>query len=105
MVEEEQSRGRSGSLGGGRVKASRPRPIPSEVNIEGSLLNFEESTVQSPIRGKVSLTERLKVTRPQTVKLEPNGSGSVVSSYSLIKSHVDVSSRVDIRIGGLPKVK
>nr|CAG4650742.1 EOG090X017N [Simocephalus serrulatus]SVE94076.1 EOG090X017N [Simocephalus serrulatus] len=103
VVEEEQSRGRSGSLGGGRVKASRPRPIPSEVNIEGSLLNFEESTVQSPIRGKVSLTERLKVTRPQTVKLEPNGSGSVVSSYSLIKSHVDVSSRVDIRIGGLPK--
>nr|CAG4649097.1 EOG090X017N [Scapholeberis mucronata]SVE93454.1 EOG090X017N [Scapholeberis mucronata] len=106
LNEDDEVRGRAGSVqgGGGRIKPSRPRPVPTEINIEGSLLNFEESSVQPPIRSKT--VERLKLSlRPSSsVVIESSGSGSVISSYSLIKSHVDVSSRVDIRIGGLPKV-
>lgn len=105
--EEEASRGRASSVsggGGGRIKPSRPRPIPSEVSIEGSMITFEEPSARPPLRSKTSLTERLKATRPKSDSPDSIGSGSVVSSYSLIKSHVDVSSRVDIRIGGLPKV-
>lgn len=108
VIKEEQYRGRAGSVqeNGGRIKPSRPRPTPSEVNIEGSMISFEEPSVQQPpIRSKTALAERLKISRPSSsVEIESSGSGSVVSSYSLIKSHVDVSSRVDIRIGGLPKV-
>jgi hypothetical protein len=106
--DDEQSRGRSGN---GRFKPSRPRvqttTNPStDVHIEGSLINFEDpSGGQSTPRGKAALTERLKVPRRQTISLEGKGPDPVVPSYSVIKSHVDVSSRVDIHIGGLPKVK
>lgn len=106
--DDEKSRGRSGSVhGSGRFKPSRPRTsTPSEIHIEGSLLNFEEPATQATPRGKTSLTERLKVPRrPTTISLEGKGPDSVVPSYSVIKSHVDVSSRVDIHIGGLPKVR
>nr|CAG4639792.1 EOG090X017N [Daphnia pulex]SVE84707.1 EOG090X017N [Daphnia pulex] len=102
--DDEQSRGRSGN---GRFKPSRPRQTttPSNVHIEGSLVNFEDpsGSSQSTPRGKAALTERLKVPRRQTISLEGKGPDPVVPSYSVIKSHVDVSSRVDIHIGGLPK--
>ena len=104
----EESRGRSGSVhgGGGRIKPTRPRPpLPSEVNIEGSIISFEEPSAHPPLRSKTSLTERLKPRRPFSTPAEAAGSGSVISSFSMIKSHVDVSSRVDIHIGGIPKVK
>nr|SVE75591.1 EOG090X017N [Daphnia hispanica] len=104
-ADEPQPRGRSGSVqGGGRFKPNRPRTsTPSEVNIEGSLLNFEEAITQPTPRSKTSLTERLKIPRRQTT-IEAKASDSIVPLYSVIKSHVDVSSRVDIHIGGLPKV-
>jgi hypothetical protein len=106
--DDDKSRGRSGSVhGNGRFKPSRPRTsTPSDVNIEGSLLNFEEPATQATPRGKTSLTERLKIPRrPTTISLEGKGPDPpAVPSYSVIKSHVDVSSRVDIHIGGLPKV-
>nr|SVE74021.1 EOG090X017N [Daphnia barbata] len=105
LADEQQSRGRSGlAHGGGRFKPSRPRTSsPSDVNIEGSLVNFEEPTAEPTPRSKTSLTERLKVPRRQT-QAEAKASETIVPSYSVIKSHVDVSSRVDIHIGGLPKV-
>lgn len=104
-ADDHQPHARSGSVqGGGRFKPSRPRTsIPSEVNIEGSLLNFEEASTQATPRIKTSLTERLKIPRRQTT-VEAKAADSVVPLYSVIKSHVDVSSRVDIHIGGLPKV-
>lgn len=104
-ADDHQPHARSGSVqGGGRFKPSRLRTsIPSEVNIEGSLLNFEEASTQATPRIKTSLTERLKIPRRQTT-VEAKAADSVVPLYSVIKSHVDVSSRVDIHIGGLPKV-
>ncbi|XP_057381160.1 uncharacterized protein LOC130703734 [Daphnia carinata] len=101
----DQPHARSGSVqGGGRFKPSRPRTsTPSEVHIEGSLINFEEASTQATPRSKTSLTERLKIPRRQTT-VEAKAPDSVVPLYSVIKSHVDVSSRVDIHIGGLPKV-
>nr|SVE73392.1 EOG090X017N [Daphnia atkinsoni] len=104
-TDDQQPRGRSGSVqSGGRFKPSRPRmSTPSDVNIEGSLLNFEETNTQPTPRSKTSLTERLKIPRRHTT-VEAKAPDSIVPLYSVIKSHVDVSSRVDIHIGGLPKV-
>lgn len=105
-ADDQQPRGRSGSVqGGSRLKPSRPRTsTPSDVNIEGSLVNFEETNTQPTPRSKTSLTERLKIPRRHTT-VEAKAADSIVPLYSVIKSHVDVSSRVDIHIGGLPKVK
>nr|SVE76843.1 EOG090X017N [Daphnia lumholtzi]SVE77439.1 EOG090X017N [Daphnia lumholtzi]SVE78069.1 EOG090X017N [Daphnia lumholtzi]SVE78697.1 EOG090X017N [Daphnia lumholtzi] len=105
-ADEHQPHARSGSVqGSGRFKPGRPRTsTPSEVHIEGSLVNFEEASTQATPRSKTSLTERLKIPRRQTT-VEAKAPDSVVPLYSVIKSHVDVSSRVDIHIGGLPKVE
>ena len=56
-------------------------------HIEGSMLNFDESSAHDP-QGK-SVSSR--------------GSGSI--SMFPIRSHVVVSSRVDVRIGGVSKVR
>lgn len=92
---------------GARARSASParkafnRQRPAEVQIEGSMITFaEEPAAASP--AKASPADRLKV--PRARPSEARGTGSVVSSFPVMHSHVVVSSRVDIRIGGVSKV-
>lgn len=98
-AEELESSGRSVRRGKPII---RPRP-GGEVAIEGSLIHLDDPTTTStPV--KQTSTERLKANRRQPDG-EVRGTGSIVSSFPLMHSHVAVSSRVDVRIGGLSKVR
>nr|SVE88474.1 EOG090X017N [Daphnia sinensis] len=101
-------------IGGNRAKIEANQPVleasatvqltdGADEHTSARLVNFEEASTQATPRSKTSLTERLKIPRRQTT-VEAKAPDSVVPLYSVIKSHVDVSSRVDIHIGGLPKV-
>lgn len=112
-AEIESSTGRSG--GGFRPRTGKPviraKPGGGEVQIEGSLIHLDEPTASfSAAERQASSTERLKALRRQQLSNNnkdegsSRGTGSVVSSFPLMHSHVAVSSRVDVRIGGLSKV-
>ena len=98
-VLDEESTGRSGTLRG-----LRPRPSSGQVEIEGSLVVLDESPSFNSAKSKIGLTERLnkpaRRSRLSSASVEVKGTGSVVSMFPLMHSQVDVSSRVDIRIGG-----
>ena len=111
-AEIESSTGRSGGF---RTRTGKPviraKPGGGEVQIEGSLIHLDEPTASfSSAERQTSSTERLKALRRQQLSNNnkeegsSRGTGSVVSSFPLMHSHVAVSSRVDVRIGGLSKV-
>jgi len=100
-VFDDESTGRSGNMRG-----LRQRPRIGQVEIEGSLVFQDESTSLGSGKSKSGLTERLN--KPgrrsrlssSSSSVEVKGTGSVVSMFPVMHSQVEVSSRVDIRIGG-----
>lgn len=63
----------------------------------------DEPSSGSTPSSRASLVDRLKLPRARPSDIG-KGVGSVVSSFPVMHSHVVVSSRVDIRIGGVSKV-